>query len=101
MNSTLQCLYRIPDLRTALQQLQPGGAGMGYQATPKRLAEGAKDLFAVSPINSVPLRFHVAKPGRLRLRRVGGGGVHCGHPQVLDQGVNIICYTHCRSRFAE
>lgn len=48
MNSTLQCLYRIPDLRTALQQLQPGSQGMGYQATPQRLAEGAKDLFAVS-----------------------------------------------------
>ena len=56
MNSTLQCLYRIPDLRAALQQLQPGSQGMGYQATPKRLAEGAKDLFAVSPLPLVFLK---------------------------------------------
>jgi hypothetical protein len=52
MNSTLQCLYRIPDLRHALQQLVPGGTGMGYDATPKLLAEGAKDLFAVGPLLS-------------------------------------------------
>ena len=66
MNSTIQCLYRIPELRQGLQQLppetQPAGA---FHPSAKRLAEGAKDLFAVSFCQQT---LHTRKMSSVRLR---------------------------------
>lgn len=69
MNSTVQCLFRIPELRQSLQQLAPEMQSSGaFHPSAKRLAEGAKDLFAVSlshldSINEIciPVEMHQIK----------------------------------------
>lgn len=53
MNSTVQCLYRIPELRQSLQQLDAQPAGPGGVAA-RKLALAARDLFAVRSQASQP-----------------------------------------------
>mmetsp|Transcript_38551 Transcript_38551/g.46608 ORF Transcript_38551/g.46608 Transcript_38551/m.46608 type:complete len:495 (+) Transcript_38551:208-1692(+) len=60
MNSTIQCLYNIPDLKDQLNTYAPGSSSMGNEAN-ERLTLATKDLFgqlttSLTPVT--PMRFH-------------------------------------------